>query len=316
MGTVHCDNSLVDDIPKKKIVDENNSMWAIYGDNAYTPCKKAVNKLPAAQYIIRNSSNGPYFQQRNVELDELILLPDSEADFVLNEIKDFWTKEKQYKDFNYVWKRGILLYGPPGSGKTSTLQFLSKMIIERDGLAIYVDNGELASEALRQLRTIEPKRPIIIMMEELDTLVQGGVNEQSILALLDGELQIENVVTVATTNYPEKLDKRIKNRPSRFDIVKKIGYPNFEARKKFLSIKLRNSDVSEQEISYWAENTNDYSIAHLKELILLTQVYKYSADAAIKRLNDMGKNNPSSSEDESQGKQNFGFTLENAKVRR
>ena len=60
--------------------------------------------------------------------------------------------------------------------------------------------------------------------------------ESEYLSLLDGENQIGNVVYVATTNYPEKLDKRFTDRPSRFDVVQKISMPN-EDGKKILYIK-------------------------------------------------------------------------------
>ena len=212
------------------------SMWAKQGVS-YFPCDEAVPQLAPGQYeILSSQSQGIYFKMSNGKFDELIELPDSASEAVIAEIQKFWTKEEHFRRFGFLWKRGILLWGPPGSGKTCCLQQVSNNIIEAGGIAVYGGHPGITAAGLSIMRRIEPTRPIVVMMEDLDALVQQ-YGEADILALLDGELQIDNVVFIATTNYPERLDKRIVNRPSRFDLVRLIDMPNEEARRVYLATK-------------------------------------------------------------------------------
>lgn len=212
------------------------SMWAKQG-TSFFPCDEAVKELIPAQYeICTSQSAGIYFKQANSKFDELIQLPDSASEAIVEAVASFWKKEAHFRKFGFLWKRGILLWGPPGSGKTCTLQQVSQQIIKEGGIAVYATHPGTTAAGLGIMRRIEPNRPIVVMMEDLDAMIQS-YGEPEVLALLDGELQIDNVVFIATTNYPERLDKRIVNRPSRFDIVKLIDMPNEEARRVYLTTK-------------------------------------------------------------------------------
>lgn len=303
-----------DDVTK---IQGTAKMWAVYGAT-FSPCEKAVDTLPAAQYSIDVSQErGIYFTKKEVNLDDLMHLPDSASEQIIAEIELFWSREKSYRDFGFLWKRGVLLWGPPGSGKTSTVQVLSKLIIDRGGISCYISDPRIGAQGLELMRRIEPKRPVVVMLEDIDATIKE-YGEQALLALLDGELQIDNVVFVATTNYPQMLDKRITNRPSRFDIVKKIGMPSAAARKVFLRAKnarLETDHVVEHkddrgkvktmsEIDAWVEATDSYSIAHLKELIVSVECFGRPFDEVVKRLNKMISKQPSS-DDELMGSAGF-----------
>lgn len=281
------------------------TMWAMFKGRNFIASEGAAEKLPSGQYSIEHSDQyGIYFNKRDINLDDLLILPDSATEVVLKQIEDFWSKEEHFRKFGFLWKRGIMLWGPPGSGKTSALQLLSSQIIERGGISVYVSHPELAARGLEMMRQIEPRRPLVVMLEDIDAIIHR-YGEPELLALLDGELQIDNVVFVATTNYPEKLDKRIKNRPSRFDYVKKIGMPSAEARDLYLAYKNPWLDANSRERAEWVEKTKGFSIAHLKELIVSVEVFEVPVDEAITRLKKMMEVSISSDDNEDR---TFGFT--------
>lgn len=264
-------------------------VWAVYNENCFTACQAAIPALEPGQYSIRHSDTiGIYLYKEDVILDNLIELPDSDGEKVLAEIEKFWSLEEKFRNLKMLWKRGVMLYGPPGSGKTSIVQILSKKIIERGGISVYVGNVELTIKGLQMIRQIEKDRPIVAMLEDIDAILDHN-SESTVLSLLDGELQIDNITFVATTNYPEKLDKRLLNRPSRFDLVKKIGMPSNDARRVYLREKNQRlaKPENQHELETWVNETSGFSIAHLKELIILVEVFDLSRKAAVDRLRAM-----------------------------
>jgi len=261
-------------------------MWAVNGGN-YFPCERTVPALPPGQYSIgRCEARGIYFIKKNVCLDELIILPDSASAEILAGIEHFWTQEKTFRKFGFLWKRGVLLWGPAGSGKTSLVQLLSKKIVELGGFSVYVDHPEIDAKGLELLRRIEPTRPIVVMLEDIDAIVRR-FNEATVLALFDGELQIDNVTYVATTNYPGRLDPRMINRPSRFDVVKKIGMPSDSSRRIYLQHK--HPTLPQKTLDVWVNQTQGFSFAHLKEVIVAVECLGQKFDDVIERLTEMMK---------------------------
>ncbi len=285
---------IVADEARAKTADNAEyGMWASFGGVGFIACSTAVEQLPSKQYTIQKTDDGRFvFNVTGAHMDGLIDLPDSAAEEVMTEIEHFWTKKQQYQDHGFIWKRGVFLYGPPGSGKTSCLQQLSSRVIARGGLAIYVTNPRSTAGGLATLRQIEPDRPIVLMFEDLDAIIES-FGEDSVLSLLDGEHQVDNVVNVATTNYPERLDRRITNRPSRFDIVKKIGMPNEEARRAYVNSKRSVKDeMSERMVA----DTKNLSIASIKELIVAVDILELDYDVALKRVLALNGTQPKSTD--------------------
>lgn len=284
----------------------NGQMWA-KRDNEFFACEESVKDLPAGQYVIKQNESSLFFSKKDVLLDEIIPLTDSVSKEVVDAVADFWNKEEAYKEMGFLWKRGILLWGPPGSGKTTTIQQLAQMIIDDNGLVVYCEDPRICAHGLGLLRRIEPTRPIIVLLEDVDSICQNyGDNE--LLSLLDGELQIDRCVFIATTNYPEKLDRRMTNRPSRFDMVRKIDMPSKTDRKTFINAKCEN--ISDEELEYIAVETKGFSIAHLKEVLISVKCLGKNLDETIVHLNEM-KSNFISSDDyaaEECNKRTIGFS--------
>lgn len=261
-------------------------MWEVNGDNYYEamPPSPTVSAIPAGMYSLGQSKRGFYLEKTTLTHDDLLIIPDSPAVEILEEIKKFWLLEDEFKKRGFVHKRGMLLHGVPGTGKTATVNHLLNLVVKQcSGVALIVPSVKGTTVALDLLRKIEPDRPVIVVFEDLDSYLND--DEEDLLSLLDGQHQCNNVVFLATTNYLNKLPQRIINRPSRFDAIIKVEPPSDSARRYYLSTK--EPSLTEEELSEWVVQTKDLSLAHLKELIILNRCYKIPLDKALARFAKM-----------------------------
>lgn len=265
---------------------DSEKRWASDNERFWT-CKTTYDILPAGLYKPMHSNNiGFYLEKQLIDTDELIVLPDTSSEQVLKEIEKFWKLKEQFDSHGFIHKRGILLWGDPGSGKTATIQLLLKSIIEKGNIALFAGHPNVTTNCLQMIRRIEPDRPMIVIMEDLDTMV-NEYGEAEYLAMLDGESQVSNVVFVATTNYPEKLDKRFIDRPSRFDTIKLIPMPGTDARRVYLQTK--DPTLKDKELEKWVKLSDGFSVAHLKEMIISNRCYNIEIEKVVKRLSFMRK---------------------------
>jgi hypothetical protein len=269
---------------RRKKLEGSLTQYASLNGQGFIPTSSTTKTLPPDCYTISVTMEGAIvFVPQKLITDDLLRLPDSRSDEVVAEVERFWTLKAKFKQYGFAHKRGFLLFGPPGSGKTSTIATTTADMVKRGGLVVLAENPTALSKALSQLRTIEPERPVIVIMEDIDTIIRN-YGEAQVLSVLDGETQIENVVWIATTNYPENLDGRITNRPSRFDKIVKIGMPNPAAREMYLKSKLDN--VIQDGINL-VDATEGLSIAHIKELIIGTMCQGNPVAEVLARLQKM-----------------------------
>lgn len=282
-------------------------VWSRPSPDLFGSSYPTADVLPAGLYRLDQHNSGIFFHQIHYENDVIIPLPNSASAAVMKEITQFWDKHDLFTERGLVHKRGVLMVGPQGSGKTATVAQLIGLIIDQhDGLAVFLDSPELAAAGLQMLRRIEPDRPVVCILEDIDALIKRH-GESEYLALLDGESQIDRVVFVATTNYPERLDKRITNRPSRFDLVIEVPSPSAADRETY--IRAKEPGASAAQIKRWIAMTDGYSIAHLREFLILVAIFGKSEFEAKARLDKMRVGNPTSDRlDDGVRSGNFGFT--------
>ena len=268
--------------------------WSINGDGTFMPSPETTKELSPGLYDPHYSNRmGEWgLRRQRINTDELYELPTKEIAVILSDLKSFWKKKDVYKKYKLMHKRGILLYGDPGCGKSGILQLCMKHIInDLAGLVINLKDDESVRgymDLIPKLRQIEPERPLVVIIEDIDAIA-GDSNyvTSQLLNLLDGVKQIENVVYIATTNYPEKLAERITNRPSRFDRRYYVSPPTKEVRMSYLKNKI--GDDSDIDFDKWVKDTEGMSMSHLKELFISVFLLDNKYEDAIDHLRELKK---------------------------
>jgi len=267
--------------------------WSSLPAGKFVPALNTVSSLPAGLYELKYESqySSVVLNKKGFNLDDLYELPTYEIGEILNDIKKFWDNKLLFKEYNYVHKRGILLYGKPGCGKSGIIQICVKYLIEqKNGIIINIKNSddvENYTYYISTIREIEKERPFIVIMEDIDSILGDNKYATSqVLNILDGINQIGDVVYIATTNYPEKIEERITNRPSRFDRRYEISLPNSDIRRAYFINKLGKSF---KDIDLWTNETDGMSLAHLKELVISTILLGNPFKESINKLRELEK---------------------------
>ena len=267
----------------------NLVQWTTSDNKRFIPASHTKPCLVPGVYEIQHSNTvGLYFQKIPVKTEGLIRFPQTNSDRVVKEIQNFWEKETIFREYKLTYKRGIILWGPPGSGKSCTIQLITKDVVDREGVVIKFTNPSLFLEGMRVFREIQKETPVVILMEDIDSTLEI-YNESDVLNILDGIDQVEKVVFLATTNYPERLGARILNRPSRFDKRFKIDHPNAESRMMYFKHLIGERKISDLNIDLekWVKDTARFSIAHLKELFVAVIILGDDYNEAVETLSSM-----------------------------
>jgi ATP-dependent 26S proteasome regulatory subunit len=241
-------------------------------------------ELEAGAYDCHDAMGMPiYLTKKTISTDSLAMVG-GPADQVIREVKEFWHLGEKYARYGVVHKRGYILHGPPGTGKTSSINLIVKDFIREGGVVFYAQHAALASRALHMLRGVEPERRALVVFEDLDYVANASY--QALINLLDGQDSVGNVVYLATTNNLDQINETLTKRPSRFDRVIRVGAPNRATRKAYLLS--RGLGLTEDQVEHWVRKTKGLVIAQIKELIIASLVIGESFDNAIKRMYNLG----------------------------
>lgn len=284
----------------ERLLGKNDYCNFIIEGTDFFPCKKVSRTLPNGYYTIRKDyTRGIFFRKKEVNLDRLVKLDTYPMyQLILKDIETFWESEEEYIKRGRVYKRNMLLYSPPGMGKTSLINLLVEDLVRnRNGFVISLtDDNDILNfnDAMSYIRAIMPRKPIIAIIEDIDNFIGEGADsklETEILNMLDGINKHSNILTIATTNYPENLTERYLKRPSRFNRKFSFSYPDADLRREFL-IKINlPEDIDKIDLDKWVEKTEGWTVDYLKELSDSVFINGYSEEESFKEINDMIKTN-------------------------
>lgn len=209
---------------------------------------------------------------KDATFDNLIL-PARLKQEIQDDFAQFFESRELYDSYRIPWKRGVLLIGPPGNGKTHTVKALINWL---NVPCLYVksfkarhdtDQASIRSVFQRARQTT----PCVLVLEDLDSLIDNE-NRSFFLNELDGFASNTGIVVLATTNHPERLDTAIVNRPSRFDRKYHFDLPADAERESYIrawTVTLENElQLDDAAIAEIVGATDGFSFAYLKELFL------------------------------------------------
>lgn len=271
-----------EEVEKNNIEDKKVSMW-IKNKDIYTPSSdvQILAKLPPGMYTVEYDANsGHYCKPVDLKTDELFVFTESIAQNLLNEISLFWGKKELYEENNLVHKRGILLYGFPGTGKTSYINMLSEALIKEGGIVFKINGLRNLYNYIEFLkfgfRKIQKDTNIITILEDID---QYKEVELELLDFLDGQSHLNHHVIIATSNDTEDIPDTFL-RPSRLDLKIEVTLPTENTRKEYFEYKKVPTDI----LNDLVIKTEGCSLADLKEVYICVFLLDYEIDKAIEQV--------------------------------
>jgi hypothetical protein len=230
-----------------------------------------------------------------VTWDDIVLEP-SILGAVRDAVEGFGKSRETLAALGFPWRRGILLVGPPGTGKTMICKAAASALPDFPLLLVrdfqddddddYEQTGDPIQGIFRRARALAP---CILSFEDLDGLVTPE-NRTVFLNEMDGFAGNDGLLVIASSNHPEKLDEALLKRPSRFDRVIHIGPPRVEERRAFCLRWLQrwkddgrvdDSLDIEKTARTAAERSDGFTPAYLKEALGAAALHEAQHGATV-----------------------------------
>ncbi|RID86675.1 ATP-binding protein [Peribacillus asahii] len=200
----------------------------------------------------------------NLVTREDVFLEESMKKQIYRSIDEFFTNSGEFfKTYQIPYKRGILLYGKPGNGKTTLVKSIANSISAP--VAYWQITEYTTSYSIKEVfSSVAKMSPMVLVIEDIDSMPEEV--RSVFLNTLDGATSKEGIFLIGTTNYPEKIDPALINRSGRFDRAYEIKGPTQEMRYQYLLKKNITNLISKEDLTLIANSTDGFSFAQLNEV--------------------------------------------------
>ncbi|KIL37273.1 ATPase [Cohnella kolymensis] len=221
---------------------------------------------------------------RAVQRDDVVM-EEALKTQIFRSIDEFFLKDRVFfQTYDIPYKRGVLLYGKPGNGKTTLVKSITGSV--EAPVAYWQITEHTTSDSIQEVFSAAIKMaPMILVIEDIDSMPDSA--RSYFLNTLDGATSREGIFLIGTTNYPEKIDPALINRAGRFDRAYEVKQPDERLRVHYLTRKGLQRIVSPEVVEEAARRTEGFSFAQLNELFVSAALQKHYEDQVdLERLID------------------------------
>jgi hypothetical protein len=199
-----------------------------------------------------------------------LVLPAGVKELIDRAVVGFYDHGQVLEELGIELKRGILLHGPPGTGKTSISLYLAGLL---PNFTVCFVSGERLLNPREICKMARYLQPALVVFEDIDLIAQQ--RDANGLATVLGELMnqidgcdpTDQVLFVMNTNSLDRLESAVRNRPGRVDQLIEVPLPDRPARRRLLATFARNVRLEEGNLDRALDATRDMSPAMLKEIV-------------------------------------------------
>lgn len=253
-----------------------------------------ISSISPGEYEYHVNQRGRFLEKKKLpNLHFIKNIKDGFVDKMLDEIEIFWKRENIYKEYGETHKRGYLMWGPPGCGKTFLLRrIIEKFIEEENGVVLKIDSN-LINDYQTVQKYFDNNQKFLLYLENLDEVYNNQAHSDTSMSMLESFLDnsnpdLTNTIMMFTSNFPEKIPNKIIDRPNRIDRIIEVMFPTKEERKYFLEKKSKR--LTDKQIDKIIQLTDNFSFAHLNEIIMSVELYEYDIEGTIERINNTANN--------------------------
>ncbi len=211
------------------------------------------------------------FHARPTMTADDLILPEETLAMIRRQVVGVAEHREQLLAAHQHLKRGLLLYGPPGVGKTHSVRYLISQLLDVTIVELTGDSLRLISTACSVARTLQPA---MIVVEDVDLIAEDrGMHPGhhpllfQLLNEMDGLAEDADVVFLLTTNRAELLEPALAARPGRVDQAVSLELPDPVARRRLFELYRGDLAVNEANLDSVIERTDQVTASFLKELL-------------------------------------------------
>jgi hypothetical protein len=222
------------------------------------------------------------FHRRPTMTAEDLILPAGTREAITRQVVGVARHRSRLRDAGQHLKRGLLLYGPPGVGKTHTVRYLTAVLTGTTIVELSGSSLQLIGAACSVARTLQPA---MIVIEDVDLIAEErGMHPGQhpllfqLLNEMDGLAEDADVVFLLTTNRADVLEPALAQRPGRVDQAVELALPDRQARERLFELYQGALEVDTSRLAEVLDRTEGVTASFLKELLRRAAVLAADAD--------------------------------------